>query len=65
MVEIRVRYRETDLRARIKQAGGRWRPDAGVWELRLSAARRLGVTNRILRQRGTAGNEITSDHTDP
>jgi hypothetical protein len=65
VAEIRVSYRETAVRARIKQAGGRWRPDSGLWELPLSAARRLGITNRIVRQRGTAGDEVTSDHTDP
>ena len=63
VVGVKVHYRETDLRARIKQAGGRWRPDAGVWELPLDAARRLGLVNRIVRQRGTERHgAVTSDH---
>jgi hypothetical protein len=65
VVGVKVHYRETDLRTRIKQAGGRWRPDVGVWELALSAARRLGLVNRIVRRRATEHDgAVTSDHAD-
>ena len=65
IVGVKVHYREAEVRARIKQAGGRWRPDAGVWELPLDAARRLGLTNRIVRERATTGYDaVTSDYAD-
>ena len=37
----------------------------GVWELPLDAARRLGLTNRIVRERATARHDaVTSDYGD-
>jgi hypothetical protein len=65
VVGVSVHYRETDLRARIKQAGGRWRPDTRLWELPLGAARRLSLVNRIVRQRATERHgAVISDRAD-
>lgn len=64
VVEVKVHYRETDLRAQIKRAGGRWRPDVRAWELPLGAARQLGLTKRIVRRRATVRAEDTFDHGD-
>lgn len=48
MVGVAVAYRETELRARIKAAGGIWRPRHRLWEIDWKTARDLGIENRVI-----------------
>ncbi len=50
-VEIRVGYSETELRGKVKAAGGRWNALKKVWEISNSAAKNLGLTERIIKRR--------------
>ena len=45
---IRVEYSETDLRERVKAAGGIWRPRQKLWELRYEDIVALGLESRIV-----------------
>ena len=47
-VRIRVAWTGEELRGRVKQAGGRWRPDTKTWELPFRAAADLGLEDRIV-----------------
>lgn len=47
MVGIRIGYGEAELREKVKQAGGIWRPKQRLWELRYDQVRALGLTARI------------------
>ena len=47
MVMIRVDYKETELRQKIKQAGGKWDPERKRWLLSQHQAEKLGLTTRI------------------
>jgi hypothetical protein len=46
-VQIRVAWEE-ELRAKVKQAGGRWRPDTKTWELPFRAVADLGLEDRMV-----------------
>jgi hypothetical protein len=46
-VRIRIRYEETDLRRRIKEAGGIWDAGRKAWRLRYDRALELGLKDRI------------------
>jgi hypothetical protein len=46
-VEVRVHVLDEDMRAKIKAAGGKWRPDTGTWLLTRKAAIRIGLGTRM------------------
>jgi hypothetical protein len=48
VVRIRVEGYERELRARVKQAGARWKPQEKVWEISHAAAKTLGIQDRIV-----------------
>jgi hypothetical protein len=48
ILAIRVDYRETELRDKIKAAGGIWRPRQKLWELRYSEVVALGLESRVV-----------------
>jgi hypothetical protein len=48
VVRLRIGYHETELRALVKAAGGRWMPEQKVWELLEAEARQLGLEHRIV-----------------
>ena len=48
MVGVRVRFEESELRQRVKAAGGRWSPERRVWVLPLGVARRLHLSDRLV-----------------
>jgi len=52
-VKLRIAYEETELRQRVKAAGGRWRKDEKVWELPTGVVRKLGVGDRVIEPGGT------------
>lgn len=47
-VNVRVAWEETDIRQHVRAAGGVWDARARLWRLPLDAARRLGLTDRIV-----------------
>lgn len=49
LVGVRVDYRESELRNRVKAAGGQWGPEKKLWRLRSREARELGLERRIVR----------------
>jgi hypothetical protein len=46
-VALRIHWGETDLRQRIKSAGGWWDPHRRLWLLRRDHAERLGLLHRV------------------
>lgn len=46
-VPLRIHWGETDLRQRIKSAGGWWDPHRRLWLLRRDHAQRLGLLHRM------------------
>lgn len=48
VVGVRVELKETDLQRRIKQVGGKWNREKGVWEIAYEQALRLGLQKRIV-----------------
>ena len=48
LVPVRVTVSEIALRQQVKQAGGKWNPQRGVWEVRYDQVRALGLTDRIV-----------------
>ena len=46
---IKVEYWETDLRDKVKAAGGIWRPRHKFWELRYKDVIALGLESRVVR----------------
>ncbi|MBI5443272.1 MAG: hypothetical protein HY900_18915 [Deltaproteobacteria bacterium] len=51
-VQLRVAWVEEELRKRVKEFGGRWRPETKTWELPRRVAKELGLEDRII---GPAG----------
>lgn len=47
-VFIRIGYGETDLRERVKQAGGYWNPEKKAWRLSYNQVLALGLERRVL-----------------
>ena len=47
-VAVRIDVGEARLRARVKEAGGKWSPARRVWMLPLCRARALGLQGRIV-----------------
>jgi hypothetical protein len=53
IVPLRVEYREVDMGRRIKAGGGTWNRDKRVWKLSYQEVVVLGITDRIVTDRGT------------
>jgi len=49
VVAVRVEYWESDLRAKVKNAGGIWRPRHKLWEMRYDEVVALGLEHRLVR----------------
>jgi len=47
-VLIAIEYRDAALRRDVKAAGGVWRPELGLWELRLDEVRRLNIEGFVV-----------------
>jgi len=47
-VMIRVDFHEGQLRARVRNAGGRWNPKEKAWEMPFEAVKRMGLEARIV-----------------
>ena len=50
-VEIRIDYKETEIRTKVKAAEGRWNPERKVWKLSYRAAKELGLLDRVLKEK--------------
>jgi hypothetical protein len=48
-VYVKIAWVETELRIKIKQAGGRWLPEKKLWELVYGKVVKLGLCERIVR----------------
>jgi hypothetical protein len=49
LVLVRVALAEIELRAKVKQAGGRWLPEKRLWELPYRSVMKLGLGDRVVR----------------
>ena len=47
-VLVQVGFHETQLRARVRGAGGRWVADERAWELPLETVKRMGLEGRLV-----------------
>lgn len=47
-VLIKVAYEEREPRERVRQAGGRWKPEGYAWRLSYGETSRLGLLKRIV-----------------
>lgn len=45
---VRVGYWETELREKVKAAGGIWRPQHKLWEMRYEDVAALGLESRVV-----------------
>ena len=54
VVLVRVAYEETELRRRVKTAGGKWNQRKGVWEMAYANVIALGLKDRIVESAETA-----------
>ncbi len=52
VVSVRVDYEEVSLRGQIKQAGGKWDPKTKLWRLPYHKAMAIGLSDRIVEERG-------------
>ena len=48
LVGVRIEWRESALRAAVKQAGAIWRPRQKLWEMTWETVRALGIGNRVV-----------------
>lgn len=48
VVGVSIAYGEAELRARIKAAGGTWRPRQRLWEIDWKTVRELGLEGRVV-----------------
>ena len=46
-VMVRIDYQETELRQKIKQAGGIWNPERKRWQIGYREVEKLGLTSRM------------------
>jgi len=51
MMCVRVAGGEVDLRRQVQAAGGKWRPQPQVWELRYAQIVAVGLTGRLVADR--------------
>lgn len=47
---MRIEYRETELRDKVKQAGEIWRPRQRLWEFAYGDVVALGLESRVVRE---------------
>ena len=52
LVHITISWPETSLRRQVKQRGGRWNSQRGLWELRYEQVMALGLQDRIIDTKG-------------
>lgn len=45
---LRIAYGETELRQRVKEAGGEWHPEHKLWRLPLKTVKALGLEMRVV-----------------
>lgn len=45
---LRIGYGETDLRERVKEAGGEWHPEHKLWRIPLKAIKAMGLEMRVV-----------------
>jgi len=45
---LHIGYGETDLRERVKEAGGEWHPEHKLWRLPLKAIKAMGLEMRVV-----------------
>ena len=50
LVGVRIDWKESELRAAVKRAGGIWRPRQRLWELSWEAVRTLGLHGRVVEE---------------
>jgi hypothetical protein len=50
LVGVRVDWKESELRAAVKRAGGIWRPRQRLWELSWGAVRALDLHGRVVEE---------------
>src|SRR6266496_4313957 len=50
LVGVRIDWKESELRAAVKRAGGIWRPRQRLWELSWDAVRTLGLHGRVVEE---------------
>ena len=55
LVFVRVAYEETEVRKRVKAAGGKWNQRKGLWELGYANVIELGLMDRIVEAVSSAG----------
>lgn len=48
VVYVRIRYEETELRARARRLGAIWRKPQKLWEITYRDSKRLGIEDRIV-----------------
>ena len=46
---VRIDFAETELREKVKAAGGRWDPNHKLWRIPRAATRALGLTKRVVK----------------
>ena len=56
-------YEETEVRKRVKAAGGKWNQRKGLWELGYANVIELGLMDRIVGAVSSAGEMATFSHT--
>jgi hypothetical protein len=52
LVHIALTVQEVPLRQQVKQCGGRWNPQRGLWEVRYQHVLALGLQARIIDTKG-------------
>jgi hypothetical protein len=50
IVKLKVGTEEYDLRQKIKEKGGKWNKEKGVWEIAFGKVKELGLQSRIIRK---------------
>lgn len=48
IIDLQIAIEETELRNRVKKAGGKWNPQKQVWHLPYREVLELGLTERIV-----------------
>jgi hypothetical protein len=57
---VRIDVRETQLREKVKAAGGRWDPDKRVWQLPMEQVLQLGLAARVVTPAQEPSPEVAS-----
>ena len=48
IVDVRVRFTETELRERLRTSGASWDPKRQLWRVRYRVVKQLGIANRVI-----------------